>query len=200
MNEKGQFEKGGIPWNKGKKTSVETLRKLSLIRRGKHPSKEANEKNRLSNLGKKRSDETKRKQSIVRKNMYASGYVHPMKGKHRSNETKRKISEGRKRNKRGFPLKGHTVSKETRERIRASLWKGGKQLSYRRAAAKRKGRLGFEPINELFEGCEGHHIDENHIIFIPKELHRSIWHSLDKPETMDKINTKALLWVLGIWR
>jgi hypothetical protein len=62
--------------------------------------------------------------------------------------------------------------------------------------AKRKG-YGNEVLNEPFEGSEGHHIDRGHVIFIPKELHRSVWHSQDKPETMEQINVKVFCWLLA---
>lgn len=43
----------------------------------------------------------------------------------------------------------------------------------------------------------GHHIDREHVLYIPSELHKSIPHSQKKPETMEKINTKAYAWLLG---
>jgi len=57
---------------------------------------------------------------------------------------------------------------------------------------------GCETINEPFPGSEGHHIDKEHIVFIPKEIHRSVWHTLNRPETMEQINTKVICWLLGV--
>jgi hypothetical protein len=57
--------------------------------------------------------------------------------------------------------------------------------------------LGYSLLNEYFVGSEAHHIDRDHVLFIPKELHRSVWHSQDKLETMEKINTKVFCWLLG---
>ncbi|MFA5340261.1 MAG: hypothetical protein WC332_00650 [Clostridia bacterium] len=51
--------------------------------------------------------------------------------------------------------------------------------------------LGYEPLNEKFEGAEGHHINEYQVIYIPKALHRSLWHSVSKNINMDIINEKA---------
>ena len=53
---------------------------------------------------------------------------------------------------------------------------------------KRKRNLGFNPLNEYFEGSEAHHINRNDVIYIIKELHRSIKHCLETGKNMDKIN------------
>lgn len=60
--------------------------------------------------------------------------------------------------------------------------------------------LGWIVINpELMNEPEmhGHHIDNNHVLYIPQKLHTFIAHSLKKPETMDRINTLAYTWLLG---
>jgi hypothetical protein len=57
--------------------------------------------------------------------------------------------------------------------------------------AKRKRELGYTPMNEYFEGSDGHHIDKNNVIFIPKDLHKSIPHRQEKPKSMYKINLIA---------
>ena len=49
-------------------------------------------------------------------------------------------------------------------------------------------------LNEWFPGCESHHMSEDVVIFIPKELHRSVRHNLKTGENMDLINGKALVW------
>jgi len=58
--------------------------------------------------------------------------------------------------------------------------------------AKRRNGLGFIPINEPFEGCEGHHIDFARVIYMPKEYHRSIAHNVWTGKNMVLIN--ALAW------
>lgn len=60
----------------------------------------------------------------------------------------------------------------------------------RKQMARRR-NFGFIPLNDYFIGAEGHHINYNYIIYIPKKLHRSIWHSLTLGQNMDKINKKA---------
>ena len=56
--------------------------------------------------------------------------------------------------------------------------------------AKRR-NLGCTPLNTSFEGAEGHHIDKNFIIYIPKEIHRSIYHNLSTGQGMPEINALA---------
>lgn len=61
---------------------------------------------------------------------------------------------------------------------------------YKRAKAKRRA-LGFNPLNECFEGSEGHHVDKERVIYMPKDLHESISHSVLQNRNMEKINTVA---------
>lgn len=65
------------------------------------------------------------------------------------------------------------------------------KISRKKSQAKRKQNLEFNPINNIFEKSHFHHLDKRNGIFIPKDLHKSIWHSLKKSETMLKINIKA---------
>ena len=79
-------------------------------------------------------------------------------------------------------------------RIKASQkkWWGslrGKE-AHKRYNAKRK-QFGFIPLNEYFLGSEGHHTNYNYVIYIPKKLHRSIWHSIISGVGMKKINNEA---------
>ena len=57
--------------------------------------------------------------------------------------------------------------------------------------------LGFSPLNQWSDGLVMHHIDKEHVLFIPSEIHRSIRHSQNRPETMEQINTVAFCWILG---
>jgi hypothetical protein len=61
--------------------------------------------------------------------------------------------------------------------------------------AKRKRNLGYIEINKYFKGSEGHHIDNEIVIYIPKELHLSIWHSVIKNKYMDIINNLVFEWL-----
>jgi len=65
-------------------------------------------------------------------------------------------------------------------------------------AAKHKAKrrtLGFVPMNTYFEGCEAHHLDHDHIVYMPKALHRSIFHRQRDGQGMEKINALALQWL-----
>lgn len=57
--------------------------------------------------------------------------------------------------------------------------------------AKRNRELGYIPLNDRFEGCEGHHVDNERIIFIPSEMHKDNWHRQCDPESMIEINKLA---------
>jgi hypothetical protein len=59
-----------------------------------------------------------------------------------------------------------------------------------RHASKRR-QLDFVPLNEWFKDADAHHLDFNYIIYIPKEIHRSIYHSVLKDINMDIINAVA---------
>ena len=63
--------------------------------------------------------------------------------------------------------------------------------------AKRK-EFGYIELNERFEGSEGHHLDKELVLHIPKELHQSIWHSVITGKNMNEINDKAIEWAYGI--
>jgi hypothetical protein len=57
-------------------------------------------------------------------------------------------------------------------------------------AAKRR-LLGFVLLNSWFLGCEGHHIDIDRVINLPKVLHHSIYHRQTDGRGMSKINAEA---------
>ena len=61
----------------------------------------------------------------------------------------------------------------------------------RRRASKRR-QLGFNPWNKPFKGCESHHLTKEDVIYLPKELHRSIYHNIWTGQNMDIINTLAI--------
>ena len=69
----------------------------------------------------------------------------------------------------------------------------GKNLraKWHRIMKCKRRQLGFIPLNKPFENCEGHHISENFIVYIPSEIHKSIWHSIWNWKNMNKINQLA---------
>jgi hypothetical protein len=77
--------------------------------------------------------------------------------------------------------------------------KEGRMVDFRSKAKRRS--LGHEIINPELEatpGFHGHHIDKNHILYIPTKLHKRIWHGLKWPDKMERINTVAYAWLLGV--
>jgi hypothetical protein len=69
-----------------------------------------------------------------------------------------------------------------------------------RDAHKRRG-YGFNPLNTRFDNSEFHHLHLNNDsdigIFIPKELHNSIYHNSITGQGMDEINVVALLYLIS---
>ena len=65
------------------------------------------------------------------------------------------------------------------------------KLTDMRHSIKRRG-LGFFPLNRFFDGCAAHHISKNFVIYIPEELHKSIYHDIWTWQNMDIINKLAI--------
>lgn len=61
-----------------------------------------------------------------------------------------------------------------------------------RGEAKRNRNLGFIALNSYFKNCEAHHVTSNFVIYIPKGLHKSVWHNLNTGQGMESINALAL--------
>ena len=66
-----------------------------------------------------------------------------------------------------------------------------KGKAYKRKYNAKRRNLGSVELNKSFSGSEGHHIDEMHIIHIPKELHKSIRHNVHTGQGMEAINKIA---------
>ena len=118
LNSKGQFVKGNVPWNMGRKHSEETRKRISAAKVGGTPW----------NRGVPRSEETKQKLSAA--NTGKPGF---WKGKRLPEETKNKISATRI--KRGIPgvwlgKKRAPFSEEWRRKLGSKgeknhNWRGG---------------------------------------------------------------------------
>jgi hypothetical protein len=65
------------------------------------------------------------------------------------------------------------------------------KIVYRKHDAKRR-QLGFIPLNEPFIDCEGHHISQNFVIYMPKELHQSLYHNIWTWQGMEQMNKLAI--------
>ena len=66
----------------------------------------------------------------------------------------------------------------------------------RKTRAKRR-TLGYIELNDSFVGSEGHHIDEEFVIHIPKEIHRSVTHNVHTGKGMEEINDMAIDFAYG---
>lgn len=173
----------------GTKHTLETRKKMSKNRSG--------DKNPM--YGKHHTPETKKKISAAN-----SGRISKLRGIKVSNITKQKISIA---NKGNIPWnKGIRHTEETKEKMCINHadyklenhpnWRGGAKLTNARKAAKRRKLFGFNPLNNAHSGFDGHHVDFINVIFIPKELHISINHSMINGKNMDAINNKVCDWFL----
>lgn len=70
--------------------------------------------------------------------------------------------------------------------------KKGKE-SRKRYDGKRRRNMGFNSLNEPIDGieCDGHHIDKEYVIYIPRDLHQSIQHNLESGKNMFEMNMNA---------
>lgn len=99
-----ETSKGRTPWNKGKKHTEITKKKISILTKIalSHPT--TKQKMRLSQLGRKQTDETKKKISSA--NL----------GKKLSNETRKKLSESLKMTHENNPILRKQISERTKGR------------------------------------------------------------------------------------
>jgi len=68
----------------------------------------------------------------------------------------------------------------------------------RKSNIKRKRQLGFNPINDCFNGSDAHHINKTDVIYIPTALHEAHYgHRLDRPKTMIEINRIAFQYLIN---
>jgi len=102
------------------------------------------------------------------------------KGKQWSEDMKKKFSE----NHADFTKEKHP------------RWNGGAKAVKRRCDLKRQRQLGYIPLNSPFAGAAGHHVNRELVIYIHRGIHTKIWHSLDRPETMERINKIAFDFLL----
>ena len=82
--------------------------------------------------------------------------------------------------------------REQRNENNRQYFKTEKGKAARRRIKSNRRDLGFNPLNEYFDGSEAHHINQNDVIYILKELHQSIRHCLKTGLNMKKINQLAM--------
>ena len=102
------------------------------------------------------------------------------KGKQWHNDNKKHIKEYKKQWKKDNPeyYKGY---------YQTPKGKAGTQRHH----CKRR-HLSFIPLNKPFMGCEAHHISENFVIYIPKKIHRWLYHSVWTWQNMEQMNKVAI--------
>ena len=120
-----------IPWNKGKKgvqVAWNKGKKGVQVGWSKGLTKETDVRVRKrgeARIGIKHSEKSKRKMSVTKKKLFASGYVHPMKGTKLSPERRREMSLARKGKKyapgRVHPFKGKKLPPGHRKNISSGL-------------------------------------------------------------------------------
>lgn len=65
-----------------------------------------------------------------------------------------------------------------------------------RAINKRRRNLEFMPLNSPFENCEAHHLSQKFVLYIPKEIHKSIHHNIWTEKNIALINGLAIIWAI----
>lgn len=167
----------GNTYSLGRHQSEETKALISAAEKGKVVSLETCAKLSAAGMGHITSPETKARLSAAEK------------GKVLSPETCAKMSAAQM---------GHVISTETRAKIGAGRWRGGREVSSRKFWARRR-TLGFNPLNSWFLGCEGHHINKDDVIHLPRKLHRSVSHNQVTGRNMDKMNAIAGQYLTEGW-
>ena len=114
-------------------------------------------------------------------------YRQTKKGKENARKRNQKYSKSEKgkRNIKERYIKYLKTEKGRKARKRADIKKHH----------KRRG-LGFIELNKSFPNSHAHHIDINHILYIPAELHKSIYHNIWTKKGMIEINRKAFEWLV----
>ena len=101
-----------------------------------------------------------------------------------------KLAESRKR----YRQKHHDELMQKKKVWRHSNPDKAREES-RKHQCKRNRHLEYFPLNKYFEGSEAHHLNRFQVVYIPKELHRSISHNLWTGKNMDEINKLAWEWI-----
>ncbi len=176
---------------------LEYIRRQSESHKDKHPSEKTLLKMSQSKMG---NTSGKGNKNIPKSEEHKKKIRDSNIGKYRSEETKQNMKKNRpdfSGEKNGMYDKKHKL--ESINKMSEAHWKGGKKLSNARHTAKRR-QLGFIPLNhQEFYNWVGHHIDHDYIIYIPEELHKSVYHNREKNINMDLINDKVYDWFIGYY-
>ena len=88
-------------------------------------------------------------------------------------------------------MKRKNQSKAGKEKVKRYRQSEKGKEAHRRAKYKHR-QLGFISKNIYFIGSEAHHIDKEHIIYLPKGIHQSIPHDVWTGKGMEEINREAM--------
>ena len=109
------------------------------------------------------------------------------KGKHHTNESKQKMKDNH------WDVSGKNNPMFGKFGEKCPNWKGG----FDKSRPYLTPELQCTKLNKRFKDCEGHHIMKSVIIYVPRDIHRSIWHSLKSGKNMEKINGLAFNYLMG---
>lgn len=143
-----------------------------------------------------------KEQIKTRSKQYYKNHAEQIK-KYKQQYRKEHLEQEKQRKKRYYLIHSQQYNKRYKEHrlIRLEQIKQWQNNNYdkwletqRKHTYKRQRNLGFEPLNEYFENSEFHHLNKEDGLFIPKELHRSIYHCLETGQNMNEINTLTVQW------
>lgn len=117
------------------------------------------------------------------------------------NEYQRKYRESHLEERRAYSRRWDAENRERKNKRQSEYLKteAGK-LSNARHEFKRR-ELKFDPINRKFPDAEFHHLHTNGNkglgVFIPKDLHSTVWHERAGGEGLKQMNMLAMSWVIS---
>jgi hypothetical protein len=76
-------------------------------------------------------------------------------------------------------------------RERCNAWRASHPEKVKERNSRRL-HMGFKPLNRYFMGSVAHHLDDTYVVYIPKEVHGSIYHCLETGVGMEEINKFAM--------
>ena len=79
--------------------------------------------------------------------------------------------------------------------IQLKDWRTKNRQRLKEIRDNRKRGLGHIELNNQFGGSQGHHLDRNFVVYIPRELHQSVRHSVLRNRNMAEINNKVYEWL-----
>ena len=160
--------------------------------REKHPStvKASNEKWKQTHLNYNKNYYQKNRKSILTRSK-----KYYWKNKEKINDYHKKLYEQNTEQIKKQTRQYYENHKEhCRTRI-SQYFKTPKGKTTRMRRYNKRRNFDFIPLNSFHEGDEFHHTDEVYGIWMPKKVHRSIYHSVTKNINMDEINAMAFNYI-----